>query len=231
RKYFMENLGEGLYQKRRTVLMRQINEEVRKMMGELFTNLEEELEGFIFYADKLDGFYSMYMLVRMSQHVNNAQDAGSFLSVTFASCSVKIKRNFDKFVQNQIAAIEDYKVKKKSRCGIIGFVHNFGEFANQTENIFKVSDRHTHLDKSYSALVKVVYQQIDRISTEHGKTPREVVMLESKIASGVIPEEVGYQLAFSKQELRKVIKDYSGKEVNISIKRKESTEDHQNVAV
>ncbi|XP_052078760.1 exocyst complex component 1-like isoform X1 [Mytilus californianus] len=268
KEYFMENLGEGLYQKRRTVLMRQINEEVRKMMGELFTNLEEELEGFIFYADKLDGFYSMYMLVRMSQHVNNAQDAGSFLSVTFASCLVKIKRNFDKFIQNQIAAIEDYKVQKKSRCGIIGFVHNFGEFASQAESIFKGSDRHTHLDKSYSALVKVVFQQIDRVSTEHGKTPREVVMLEnfhhmgsvlsqlkipcldgdrkeakqvyqdnlsvyttnllgrplekiqvffegveSKIASGVKPEEVGYQLAFSKQELRKVIKEYSGKEV------------------
>jgi hypothetical protein len=42
--------------------------------------------------------YSLYMLVRMSQHVNNAQDTGSFLSVTFASCLVKIKRNFDKFI-------------------------------------------------------------------------------------------------------------------------------------
>ena len=41
---------------------------------------------------------SMYMLVRMSQHVVNTQDAGSFLSVTFASSLVKVKRNFDKFI-------------------------------------------------------------------------------------------------------------------------------------
>ena len=40
----------------------------------------------------------MYMLVRMSQHVNNAQDTGSFLSVIFGSCLVKVKRNFDKFI-------------------------------------------------------------------------------------------------------------------------------------
>ena len=38
-----------------SIFRRLINEEVRKMMGELFSNLEEELESFIVYADKLDG--------------------------------------------------------------------------------------------------------------------------------------------------------------------------------
>jgi hypothetical protein len=51
------------------------------------------------------------------------------------------------------------------------------EFATQAESIFKGSDRHTHLDKSYVVLVKVVFEQIDRIASEHSKTPREVVML------------------------------------------------------
>jgi hypothetical protein len=37
--------------------------------------------------------------------------------------------------------------------------------------------------------------------------------VENKIISGVKPEEVGYQLAFSKLELRKVIKEYPAKEV------------------
>uniref|UniRef100_A0A6A7G1L6 Exocyst complex component 1-like n=3 Tax=Hirondellea gigas TaxID=1518452 RepID=A0A6A7G1L6_9CRUS len=35
----------------------------------------------------------------------------------------------------------------------------------------------------------------------------------AKVASGVKESEVGYQLAFSKQELRKVIRDYPGREV------------------
>lgn len=37
------------------IYRRQINEEVRRMMGELFPSLEAELEGFISYADRLDG--------------------------------------------------------------------------------------------------------------------------------------------------------------------------------
>lgn len=38
--------------------------------------------------------------------------------------------------------------------------------------------------------------------------------VEARVAAGVKIEEVGFQLAFSKQELRKVIKEYPGKEVS-----------------
>ncbi|OWF38472.1 Exocyst complex component 1 [Mizuhopecten yessoensis] len=41
--------------------------------------------------------------------------------------------------------------------------------------------------------------------------------VQNRVASGVKPEEVGYQLAFSKQEMRKVIKEYPGKEVKKSL--------------
>ena len=42
--------------------------------------------------------------------------------------------------------------------------------------------------------------------------------IEAKVASGVKMEEVGYQLAYSKQELRKVIREYPGKEVQIALR-------------
>lgn len=35
-----------------------------------------------------------------------------------------------RFQSNQIKAIQDFKVSKKSRCGIIAFVHNFEVTAN-----------------------------------------------------------------------------------------------------
>ena len=38
--------------------------------------------------------------------------------------------------------------------------------------------------------------------------------VETLVAQGVKAEEVGYQMAFNKQELRKVIKEYPGKEVS-----------------
>lgn len=37
--------------------------------------------------------------------------------------------------------------------------------------------------------------------------------VEERLAAGVKADEVGYQLAFSKQELRKCIKEYPAKEV------------------
>lgn len=247
---------------------RQMNEEMRRMMTELFPTLETELETFITFADKLDGCNSMYMLVRMSQHVINTQDTGSFLSMTFANCLVKIKRNFDKFIQNQITAIKESKISKKNKCGIISFVHHFEDFANQAENIFKGSDRRADLEKAYCRLVRNISTEIVRVAKEHQKTPEHVIYMEnfhrmhsilsqmkiscleaerkefkqryqdslhayttmllgrpldklhiffegveSRVAAGVKMEEVGYQLAFSKQELRKVIKEYPGKEV------------------
>ena len=56
----------------------------------------------------------MYMLVRMSQHVANTQDSGSFLSVTFASSLVKVKRNFDKFIVS--------KYNSQSYCEFVHFM-------------------------------------------------------------------------------------------------------------
>lgn len=37
--------------------------------------------------------------------------------------------------------------------------------------------------------------------------------VEARVAQGIREEEVSYQLAFNKQELRKVIREYPGKEV------------------
>lgn len=247
---------------------KQINEEVRRMMGELFAVLEPELMNFIHNYDKTDCFASMFLLVRLSQHVMSAQDTGSFLSMTFANALVHAKRNFDKFMQVQIRSIEETKVAKKTRCGILPFVSNFEEFAQQAEAIFKGSDRRIDLEKWYVKLVHAMMDAVPRIAKEHQKTPHQVIIMENfhhlyallsqlkiscldserkeakqkyneqlqayvtryfgrpleklnnffdgiqaKVAQGVKEEEVGYQLAFSKQELRKVIKEYPGKEV------------------
>lgn len=247
---------------------RMINEEVRKMMAELFPSLEQELTNFEVFGIQIDCTNSLYMLVRMGNHVLKAEDTGSFLSKTFANCLVQIKRNFDRYVQAQIHSVREYKPAKKSKIGIVPFVTNFEEFARQAETIFRGSERRADLDKAYFKLVAAIFSEVARVAAESQKTPREVVFfenyhhifavlselkvaslenqkkeakqgyqeylqayvtsylgqplekvhaffvgIESKVAAGVRVEEVGYQLQFSKQELRKVMKEYSGREV------------------
>ncbi|XP_043794167.1 exocyst complex component 1 isoform X1 [Apis laboriosa] len=250
-------------------LERQVNEEVRATMAAIFPSLESELNNFIAFLDKIDSFWCMYVLVRLSQHVMSAQDIGSFLSMTFASALIQVKRAFDKFMQTQLQSILcDTKVNRRNKCGILPYVENFESFARTAEKIFKNSDRKIDLEKWYTKLVSTMFDAIVIHSREHHKTPQEVIKMENfhhlydllsqlkisvldherkeakqkyqdalrayvtqyfgrpleklnlffegvqaKVGAGVKESEVSYQMAFSKQELRRVVKEYPAREV------------------
>nr|XP_013009899.1 exocyst complex component 1 isoform X1 [Cavia porcellus] len=243
---------------------------IRQMMIKIFRCIEPDLSSLIALGDKIDSFNSLYMLVKMSHHVWTAQnvDPASFLSTTLGNVLVTVKRNFDKCISNQIRQMEEVKISKKSKVGILPFVAEFEEFAGLAESIFKNAERRGDLDKAYTKLIRGVFVNVEKVANESQKTPRDVVMMENfhhifatlsrlkiscleaekkeakqkytdhlqsyviyslgqpleklnhffegveaRVAQGIREEEVSYQLAFNKQELRKVIKEYPGKEV------------------
>ncbi|KAL1022601.1 hypothetical protein UPYG_G00029750 [Umbra pygmaea] len=243
---------------------------VRSMMTKIFHSIEMELNSLIALGDKIDSFHSLYMLVKMSHHVWTAQnvDPASYLSTTLGNVLVTVKRNFDKCIFGQVRQMEEVKISKKSKVGILPFVTGFEEFAELAETIFRNAERRGDLDKAYAKLIKAVFTNVEKVANESQKTPRDVVMMENfhhifstlshlkiscldterreakhkyndhlqsyvinslgqpleklnhffegveaRVAQGVREEEVSYQLAFNKQELRKVIKEYPGKEV------------------
>ncbi|RXN24283.1 exocyst complex component 1-like isoform X2 [Labeo rohita] len=230
---------------------------VRMMMNKIFQSIETELNSLIALGDKIDSFNSLYMLVKMSHHVWTAEnvDPASYLSTTLGN-------------SGQIRQMEEVKISKKSKVGILPFVTGFEEFAKLAEAIFRNAERRGDLDKAYIKLIKAVFSNVEKVANESQKTPRDVVMMENfhhifstlsslkiscleaerkdaklnytdhlqsyvinslgqpleklnhffegvvaRVAQGVREEEVSYQLAFNKQELRKVIKEYPGKEV------------------
>ncbi|KAK6494229.1 exocyst complex component 1-like isoform X4 [Huso huso] len=243
---------------------------VRLMMNKIFHCIEVELNNLIALGDKIDSFNSLYMLVKMSHHVWTAEnvDPASYLSTTLGNVLVTVKRNFDKCISNQIKQMEEVKISKKSKVGILPFVTGIEQFAELAETIFRNAERRGDLDKAYVKLIRAVYFNVEKVANESQKTPRDVVMMENfhhifstlsrlkiscleterkeakykytdhlqsyviyslgqpleklnhffegveaRVAQGVREEEVSYQLAFNKQELRKVIKEYPGKEV------------------
>uniref|UniRef100_A0A673GUQ8 Exocyst complex component 1 n=1 Tax=Sinocyclocheilus rhinocerous TaxID=307959 RepID=A0A673GUQ8_9TELE len=243
---------------------------VRMMMNKIFQSIETELNSLIALGDKIDSFNSLYMLVKMSHHVWTAEnvDPASYLSTTLGNVLVTVKRNFDKCISGQIRQMEEVKISKKSKVGILPFVTGFEEFAKLAEAIFRNAERRGDLDKAYIKLIRAVFSNVEKVANESQKTPRDVVMMENfhhifstlsslkiscleaerkeakqkytehlqsyvinslgqpleklnhffegveaRVAQGVREEEVSYQLAFNKQELRKVIKEYPGKEV------------------
>uniref|UniRef100_A0A8C4MUN6 Exocyst complex component 1 n=1 Tax=Equus asinus asinus TaxID=83772 RepID=A0A8C4MUN6_EQUAS len=198
-----------------------VKDMIRQMMIKIFRCIEPELNNLIALGDKIDSFNSLYMLVKMSHHVWTAQnvDPASFLSTTLGNVLVTIKRNFDKCISNQIRQMEEVKISKKSKVGILPFVTEFEEFAGLAESIFKNAERRGDLDKAYTKLIRGVFVNGNFhhictnplflfISLKHFFEG-----VEARVAQGIREEEVSYQLAFNKQELRKVIKEYPGKEV------------------
>ncbi|XP_023614046.1 exocyst complex component 1 isoform X8 [Myotis lucifugus] len=207
---------------------------IRQMMTKIFRCIEPELNNLIALGDKIDSFNSLYMLVKMSHHVWTAQnvDPASFLSTTLGNVLVTVKRNFDKCISNQIRQMEEVKISKKSKVGILPFVAEFEEFAGLAESIFKNAERRGDLDKAYTKLIRGVFvneaekKEAKQKYTDHLQSyviyslgqPLEKLNhffegVEARVAQGIREEEVSYQLAFNKQELRKVIKEYPGKEV------------------
>uniref|UniRef100_A0AAX7SRW9 Exocyst complex component 1 n=1 Tax=Astatotilapia calliptera TaxID=8154 RepID=A0AAX7SRW9_ASTCA len=184
---------------------------VRLMMNKIFQSIETELNSLIALGDKIDSFHSLYMLVKMSHHVWTAEnvDPASYLSTTLGNVLVTVKRNFDKCISNQIRQMEEFKISKKSKVGILPFVTGFEEFAELAETIFRNAERRGDLDKAYVKLIRAVFMN-GKLSS---RLQHFFEGVEARVAQGVREEEVSYQLAFNKQELRKVIKEYPGKEV------------------
>lgn len=80
----------------------------------------------------------MAVLVRLSRHVMSANDTGSFLSMTYGSALVHVKRNYDKLMHAHLKSIQDVKVAKKTKCGILPFVANFEVNNFQIYNFYKL---------------------------------------------------------------------------------------------
>ena len=50
-------------------------------------------------------------------------------------------------------------------------------FAEKAESIVMGTDRRSDLDKAYKILINALFDSINRLSEEHPKTPRSVVLL------------------------------------------------------
>ncbi|XP_062917457.1 exocyst complex component 1-like [Mobula hypostoma] len=242
----------------------------RKMMNEIFSTLELDLRSFVNLCDKINPSNTLHLLVIVSQRALAAQDSDPpyFIKSTFGNSLVHVKRNFDKCISGLCKQIEEAKVPKKTKIGILPFVIGFEEFLTVAETIFKNAERRGDLDKAYHKLIATVFTSIKNIALMNLKIPPDVVIMENfhqiycflsemkissledrkkeayqqysehlnlyvtkylgqpleklniffdgvktRIAQGVKEDEISYQLVYSKQELRKVIEKYPGKEV------------------
>lgn len=85
-----------------------------------------------------------------------------------------LESRFTKFVEGQIRAIEDTKVKIKKRKGLISFMRVFPHFSNAVEMMLLTVDTNSSVrktvDREYDRIIKTMFDSLKVIARENPST-------------------------------------------------------------
>lgn len=153
--------------------------ELRRTMASLFGPIETELNSFLSHYEKMEASFCMGAMVRLGNHALKAENTSTYIGMIFGTVLVQEKRSFDRLMNSYVQAINDSRLPRKAKPGILAFVTDFEDFAMMAESIFGNSARRSDLEKWYVKMLNAVFDGIVRLSGESGKTPGEVVRMEN----------------------------------------------------
>lgn len=116
----------------------------------------------------------LFALERKRRELANTNQ--EFILRTLQGLSEQLSTRFMRFVDEQIRAIEDTKVKIKKRKGVIGFIRVFPDFSATVENIVQLADApecidtRAMLDAAYNKINKSMFDSLKFIAKESPST-------------------------------------------------------------
>ncbi|NXY19967.1 EXOC1 protein, partial [Atrichornis clamosus] len=248
-------------------------EPTTQLLSEIFGCLELELREFLDVCNKVHPFGCLQVLVTLSDSVfgiwgSSSAPPSAFLNTLLGNVLLLAKSSFNKYIGALCREMEEAKVPRGMKGGILPCVSRFQEFLAFSEEAFRTSRHRGQLEKAQLRLASSVFSSINSLPSANLKVNTDMVMMENfhhihsflclkeihclqdkkreakqryrehldkyvtkylgqpleklthffdgvkaRVAQGVKEEEVSFQLAYSKQELRKVIGKYPGKEV------------------
>jgi hypothetical protein len=97
-----------------------------------------------------------------------------FLNNVLQRLNGSLESRFSKFVEEQIRAIEDTKVKIKKRKGVISFMRVFPNFSAAVENMLSTTDAASSvrraIDREYDRIIKSMFDSLKVIARENPTT-------------------------------------------------------------
>lgn len=102
------------------------------------------------------------------------QSNQDFLNNVLQKLHGNLESRFTKFVEGQIRAIEETKVKIKKRKGVISFMRVFPHFSSAVENMLSTVDTHSSVrktvDREYDRIIKTMFDSLKVIARENPAT-------------------------------------------------------------
>ncbi|MCJ1312172.1 hypothetical protein MMC25_005846 [Agyrium rufum] len=151
---------------------RQMAKRVQNVMEDIFSFWGPEVENLVDWVVKQDSLQGVGVLFALEAKLSELEESNQeYLSQTLSKAQIKLMARFDRFVDEQIRAIEDTKVKIKKRKGVITFIKVFPFFAAAVEtmlpspraNRFEV--RHM-VDEVYTRINKAMFESLKFIAKD-----------------------------------------------------------------
>lgn len=138
---------------------------VMEVMEEMYSFWPTDMQNLMEWAVKADPLQGVGILCAIDHKLAELEDTNQdFITRTLQKMQERLTGLFTRFVDEQIRAIEDTKVKIKKRKGVIAFIKTFPHFSLTIENMLPASDDPERLD--VRNMVDDAYQKINKAMFE-----------------------------------------------------------------
>jgi hypothetical protein len=153
---------------------RNVAQRIMDAMKDMYSFFPSELQSLIEWAIKADPLQGIGIMGALHRH-NSFEDTNQeYLAKTLTDISNALAGRWGKFVDEQIRAIEDTKVKIKKRKGVIGFIKIFPNFSAAIENMLpsaldepaEASEVRKMVDVGYGRINKAMFESLRVIAKE-----------------------------------------------------------------
>ncbi|KAI0017943.1 exocyst complex component Sec3-domain-containing protein [Xylariomycetidae sp. FL0641] len=154
---------------------RELARRVTKAMEVIFSFLSQDLLNTVHWVLSLDPLQGVGVLATLERkQVGVTQSNQDFLNNILQKLHSDLEAKFSKFVEEQIRAIEDTKVKIKKRKGVISFMRVFPNFSAAVENMLEGVDTGSSVrravDHEYDRIIKSMFDSLKVIARENPST-------------------------------------------------------------
>ncbi|OTB00278.1 hypothetical protein M426DRAFT_324426 [Hypoxylon sp. CI-4A] len=154
---------------------RELARRVNRAMEAIFSFMEQDLQftvDWVLSQDPLQGVGILAVLERKQLEVTQSNQ--DFLNNVLQKLHANLESRFTRFVEGQIRAIEDTKVKIKKRKGVISFMRVFPHFSSAVENMLETLDTSSSVrrtvDREYDRIIKTMFDSLKVIARENPAT-------------------------------------------------------------
>ncbi|KAH6843169.1 exocyst complex component Sec3-domain-containing protein [Chaetomium sp. MPI-CAGE-AT-0009] len=173
---------------------RDLARRVTKAMEAIFMFLESSLQQLMDWVLAMDPLQGVGILATLERKMADmSQSNQDFLNNVLQKLHGNLETKFKKFVDDQIRAIEETKVKIKKRKGVIHFIRIFPNFSTAVENMLGSTDPslavRRMVDREYDRLLKSMFDSLKVIARENPALGSTGVSSAATAASAVADPE------------------------------------------